>query len=78
MSLVNVKKGAALLGEARYNNIPLDPRMDPTNKIQREINGCKILLQFARERNEDVERAVLDNLIGVFERKVQGLSSMKH
>ena len=50
--------------------------VDPVNIIQREVNGCKVQLRFAAVRNEHAERTVLDNLMGVFEHKLQELSSV--
>jgi len=53
------------------------PNIDPNNIIEREINGCKVRLFFSPESNEKVERLVLDNLILVFDRKMQGLTSVQ-
>ena len=52
-------------------------QIDPENVIKREINGCKVRLFFSSERNEKVERLVLDHLMQVFDRKMQGLSSVQ-
>ncbi len=52
-----------------------NPSIDPINKLEREINGCKVRLFFCLERNERGERIVLDNLMLAFDRKISGLSS---
>ncbi len=49
------------------------PHVDPDNRIEREINGCKVRLFFSLMRNEKVERQVLDNLMLVFDKKMQGM-----
>jgi len=51
--------------------------IDPNNIVEREINGCKVRLFFSPQRNEKIERLVLDNLMLVFDRKMQGLSSVQ-
>jgi len=53
------------------------PYIDPDNILEREINGCKVRLFFMLERNEKAERMVLDNLMLVFDRKIQGVSSVQ-
>ena len=53
------------------------PNIDPENIVEREINGCKVRLFFLLERNERIERIVLDNLMLVFDRKMQGVSSVQ-
>jgi hypothetical protein len=47
--------------------------IDPDNKIERRINGCKVRLFFILEHNERTERLVIGNLMNVFDRKMQGL-----
>ena len=54
-------------------NIPLDP----VNQLEREIEGCKVRLLFLRDRNEKVERLVLENLMDVFEQRTKQGSSLK-
>ena len=51
--------------------------IDPENKIEREIDGCKVRLFFNSTYNEKIERSVLDNLLLVFERKQQEMSSVQ-
>ena len=51
--------------------------IDPDNKLEREINGCKVRLFFILSHNEKVERQVLDRLMLVFDRKMQGTSSVQ-
>ena len=51
--------------------------IDSINKIEKEIDGCRVRLFFSLENNINVERNVLDNLISVFDRKKQDLSSMQ-
>ena len=53
------------------------PYIDPLNIVEREINGCKVRLFFLSERNERAERMVLDNLMLVFDRKMQGAASVQ-
>ena len=50
--------------------------LDPVNQVEREIEGCKVRLLFLRERNEIVERLVLNNLMDAFEQKIKNLSSV--
>jgi hypothetical protein len=57
--------------QGRQSNIDLESR------IERKINGCEVRLFFSPERNEKVERLVLDHLMLVFDRKMQGLSSVQ-
>ena len=49
--------------------------IDPVNRVEREIGGCKVRLLFLQDRNENVERLVLDNLMNVFERKIRTLDN---
>jgi len=51
--------------------------IDAENIIERNINGCKVRLFFSPERNEKLERMVLDHLVLVYDRKMQGLSSVQ-
>lgn len=51
--------------------------IDPDNTIEREINGCKVRLFFVMEENVKVERFVLDHLMLVFDRKMQGLANVQ-
>ena len=63
-----------------YDRIALignNPKIDPENMVEREINGCNVRLFFLLERNERIERLVLDNLMLAFDRKMQGVSSMQ-
>ena len=53
------------------------PNIDMVNIVEREINGCKVRLFFLLERKERAERAVLDNLMMVFDLKMQGVSSVQ-
>ena len=53
------------------------PHVDPNNRIEREINGCKVRLFFSLSRNEKVERQVLDNLMLVFDKKMQGMVNVQ-
>ena len=53
------------------------PKIDPENMVEREINGCNVRLFFLLERNERIERLVLDNLMLAFDRKMQKVSSMQ-
>ena len=53
------------------------PKIDPENVVEREINGCNVRLFFLLERNERIERLVLDNLMLAFDRKMQRTSSMQ-
>jgi len=55
-----------------------NPHIDSENQIVREINGCKVRLFFCLKPNEKTERLVLDNLMLVFDRKMQGLSSVQN
>lgn len=54
------------------------PDIDPNNSIKREIDGCKMRLFFRLERNEIAERLVLDNLMLVFDRKMQDLGIVRN
>jgi|GEM_PF-5144322 len=54
------------------------PNIDPMNMIEREIDGCKVRLFFSLSANEKVERLVLDSLMLVFDRKMQGLASVQN
>jgi len=45
--------------------------------IVREINGCMVRVFFSAERNEELERLVLDHLLLVFDRKVKGMSNVQ-
>jgi len=51
--------------------------IDTDNQIEQDIGGCKVRLHFCLARNEKTERLVLDNLMLVFDRKVQGLSNVR-
>ena len=51
--------------------------IDPVNTIEREINGCKVRLFFVLGHNEETERLVLDRLMLVFDRKMQGQASVQ-
>ena len=48
------------------------PNIDSENIVEREINGCKVRLFFLLERKEKAERLILDNLMMVFDLKMQG------
>ena len=52
------------------------PNIDPHNSIERDIDGCKVRLFFSLARNELAERLVLDNLMLVFDHKMQGLATV--
>jgi len=43
----------------------------PIHQIEREINDCTVRLFFPSERNDKVERLILDSLITVFEQKTR-------
>jgi len=51
-------------------------KLDPINRVACEVGGCKVRLFFLREPNENIERLVLDNLMSVFEQKMQGLANV--
>ena len=51
--------------------------LDPVNQLERKIEGCKVRLLFLRDRNEKVERLVLENLMDVFEHRAKLGSSLK-
>ena len=48
--------------------------IDTENKIERDIDGCKVRLFFSLNGNEQIRKQVLDNLVLGFERRMQGLS----
>ena len=54
-------------------NVDEELNIDPEHIVERDFNGCKVRMLFALERNEKVERLVLDHLMLVFDRKRQGL-----
>ena len=56
------------------NNPNIPKNTDPAHIIEREINGCKVRIFFNPLHNEQTERLVLDNLIQIFERRIQGLA----
>lgn len=58
-------------------NVMEKPNIDTKNKIERNIDGCKVRLFFSLNPNEEIERLVLDNLMLVFDRKMQGLPNVK-
>ena len=58
-------------------NIIEKPNIDTKNRIERNIDGCKVRLFFSLNPNEKIERSVLDNLMLVFDRKMQGLPTVK-
>ena len=57
---------------------PDTPNIDPDNRIERDIDGCKVRLFFCSARNDKTERLVLDNLMLVFDRKMQGLVTVQN
>jgi hypothetical protein len=54
-----------------------NPNVDIKNKIDRDINGCKVRLFFSLQPNEKTKRLILDTLMGCFDRKVQGVVSVQ-
>ena len=58
-------------------NIIEKPNIDTKNRVERNIDGCKVRLFFSLNPNEKIERLLLDNLMLVFDRKMQGLSIVK-
>jgi len=58
-------------------NVIEKPNIDTKNRIERNIDGCKVRLFFSLNPNEKIERSVLDNLMLVFDRKMQDLSTVK-
>ncbi len=48
------------------------PDIDANNKIERNIDGCKVRLFFSLQPNEKIKRLVLDNLMLCYDRKMQG------
>ena len=58
-------------------NINMNPNIDPENRIERDIDGCKVRLFFSTKHNEKIERLVLDNLMLAFDRKMQGLQNVQ-
>ena len=67
---VNYEKN---LASGMSQNTPLDP----VNQVECEIEGGKVRLLFLRDRNEKVERLVLENLMDVFEHRAKLGSSLK-
>jgi hypothetical protein len=53
------------------------PNIDTENRIERDIDGCKVRLFFSLQPNEKIERLVLDNLMLLFDRKMQGASRVQ-
>lgn len=53
-------------------DITVKPDIDTVNRIERDIDGCKVRLFFSLHPNEKIERLVLDNLMLMFDRKMQG------
>ena len=51
--------------------------IDTVNKIEREINGCKVRIRFCKNANELNQRLVLDNLLLIFDDKIQGMSTVQ-
>ena len=58
-------------------NIIEKPNIDPENKIEREVNGCKVRLFFSLVPNESAMRLALDNLMLSFDTKMQELSKVQ-
>jgi hypothetical protein len=58
-------------------NISEKPNIDTENRIERNIDGCKVRLFFSLQPNEKIERLVLDNLMLLFDRKMQGASRVQ-
>ena len=58
-------------------NTVMKSDIDAENKVERNIDGCKVRLFFSVNQNDKIERLVLDNLMLAFDRKVQGLSIVK-
>jgi hypothetical protein len=53
-------------------NLGEKPGIDTQNKIERDIDGCKVRLFFPLQPNENTKKRVLDHLMLSFDRKVQG------
>jgi len=51
--------------------------IEPEKIVERSYNGCAVRIFFNAERNETAERAVLSHLMMVFDRKIQGLSTVR-
>jgi hypothetical protein len=58
-------------------NIIEKPNIDTENKIERNIDGCKVRLFFSLYPNEKIKRLMLDNLMLSFDRKMQGGSRVQ-
>ena len=59
-------------------NTTENQNIDPINKIEREINGCKVRLRFCQNNNELIQRLILDNLLLIFDEKIQAMSSVQN
>jgi len=53
------------------DNIQKQKNIDPLNKIEKEVNGCKVRLFFSLTPNERMEHIILENLMLVFERRIK-------
>lgn len=58
-------------------DIMMKPNIDTKNRIERDVDGCKVRLFFSLHPNEKVERLVLDNLMLVFDDKMQGVATVE-
>ena len=50
----------------------INDNTDHNKTIERAIGGCKVRLSFNLQRNDEIERMVLDHLMLSFDRKMKG------
>ena len=58
-------------------SINVQPSIDPVNRIDQEINGCKVHLHFTRESNEEVDRLVLGHIMFAFDHRMKVTSDVQ-
>lgn len=45
--------------------------IDSEHRIESVINGCKVTICFSKNRNNHVERNILENLLDTFENRMK-------
>ena len=61
---------AAKADEQMKDNID-DKNIDSEHRIESVINDCKVTIYFSKNRNNHVERNILENLLDTFENRMK-------
>lgn len=55
----------------KQGSVNLNNNIDTEHKIESVVNNCKVTIYFSENRNNQIERNILENLLDTFEKRIK-------